>query len=379
MVEAALERIELTRVHVRGPTEWLFVRITDAAGTTGLGEATPTALDTLRSLWPRLADETVEDDASAVLALGVNDAAARADPLLGGAVSGIRGALADLFARRAGKSLSAYLGGPEAPRPVEIYANINRSLRPDDDGPVGRSPAAFASAARAAVEAGFRTVKCAPFDEARAPFARSGLPEEARPGLERLAAVRAALGPDVPLYVDCHRRFTLDAALALEPELRTLGIAWFEEPVDVLREPDVMSAIARASAITVAGAEQGYGADLFGRLIAEDALDVVMPDVVLCGGPVEAARAARAAEAIRPGSASLHCPSGPVSLLHSAHVMAAAGASRPLEHAVHEVPWRAGLLAPRELFNAGAREIPGGPGLGAVLDEALLVKRGEPA
>ena len=376
---AALERIELMRVHVRGRTDWLFVRITDAAGTTGLGEAPPRALDTLRSLWQRLAGAPIEDDPGAVAALAVDDDAARADPLLGAAVSGIRGALADLFARRAGQSLSAYLGGPEAPPPVELYANINRSLLPDDEGPVDRSPGASASAARAAVDAGFRTVKCAPFDEVQAPFVRRGLPEEARPGLERLAAVRAAIGPQVPLFVDCHRRFTRDTALALEPELRALDIAWFEEPVDVLRKPDAMRAIARAAAMTVAGAEQGYGADLFERLIAEDTLDVVMPDVVLCGGPVEAVRAVRAVGAIRSGSASLHCPSGPVSLLHSAHVMAAAGASRPLEHAVHEVAWRADLLAPPELFDAGAREIPGGPGLGAVLDEAVLAAHGEPA
>ncbi len=375
----ALTRLELTRIHVRGPTDWIFLRITDADGVTGLGEVVPRAVDALRGLWPRLDSVTVEDDPGVVATLGVGDEAARADPVLGAAVSSLRGALADLFARRAGQSLCAYLGGPAAPSPVEVYANVNRSMLPDDEGPRDRSAAAFASAARAALDAGFRAVKCAPFDEARAPFAREGLPEEARPGLARLAAVRAEIGPAVPLYVDCHRRFTLDAALALEPELRALGVVWFEEPVDVLAEPEAMRAVREASAIDVPGAEQGYGVDLFGALIREETLDVVMPDVLLCGGPVEAVQAARAVEAIRPGSASLHCPSGPVSLLQSAHVMAAAVASRPLEHAVHEAMWRAELLSPRESFLDGAREIAAGPGLGAVLDEAVLAHRGEPA
>ena len=192
------------------------MRITDASGVRGLGEVVPRALDALRGLWPRLDGATVEDDPGVVAMLGVGDEAARADPVLGAAVSSVRGALADLFARRAGQSLCAYLGGPAAPSPVEVYANVNRSMLPDDEGPRDRSPAAFAEAARAALDAGFRAVKCAPFDEARAPFAHEGLPEEVRPGLARVAAVRAEIGPDVPLYVDCHRRFSLDAALALE-------------------------------------------------------------------------------------------------------------------------------------------------------------------
>jgi galactonate dehydratase len=377
-VTAALDRLELTRVHVRGPTDWLFVRVTDAHGTTGLGEAVPRALDAIRRLWARLVGTSVEDDAAVATLLGVAGVeGATTDEL--SAASSLRGALADLFARRAGQSLCAYLGGPDAPPPVEVYANINRSMLPDDEGPRDRSPAAFASAARAALHAGFRTVKCAPFDEVRAPFDERGLPTATAAGLERLAAVRAEIGPDVPLFVDCHRRFDLDAALALEPELRGLGVVWFEEPVDVLALPEAMTQLRSASAIDVPGAELAHGAALFERLIAGRTLDVVMPDVLLCGGPVEAARAARAAEAIRPGSASLHCPSGPVSLLHSAHVTAAVGALRPLEHAVHEAPWRAGLLAPRETFADGALVVPPGPGLGAVLDEALLAEHGEPA
>jgi galactonate dehydratase len=377
-VKPVLERLELTRVHVRGPTDWLFVRVTDSEGTTGLGEAVPRALDAIRALWPRLEGAPAEDDAAAAAQLDVADAEGPTTDELA-AASALRCALADLFARRVGQSLCAYLGGSESPSPVEVYANINRSMLPDDEGPRDRSPAAFAAAARAALDAGFGTVKCAPFDEARAPFDTSGLPSGAMPGLERLAAVRAEIGPDVPLYVDCHRRFDLDASLALEPELRALGVVWFEEPVDVLAAPEAMRAIRDASMIDVPGAELAHGARLFERLIAEGTLDVAMPDVLLCGGSVEAAAAARAVEAIRPGSASLHCPGGPVALLHSAHVTAAVGASRPLEHAVHEAPWRSELLTPRETFEAGALVIPPGPGVGAWLDEAVLAARGEPA
>jgi galactonate dehydratase len=85
----------------------------------------------------------------------------------------------------------------------------------------------------------------------------------------------------------------------------------------------------------------------------------------------------RALEARRSGSVSLHCPSGPVSLLASAHVMAAAAAARPLEHAVHEVDWRAELLDPPERSVDGALAIPAGAGLGATLNRSTIARRAQ--
>ena len=47
---------------------------------------------------------------------------------------------------------------------VELYANINRSLLPNNDGPVDRSPQSFLKMAKRAKDAGFKRIKCAPFD-----------------------------------------------------------------------------------------------------------------------------------------------------------------------------------------------------------------------
>ena len=61
---------------------------------------------------------------------------------------------------RAQLPLAEYLrmeGGTqgEVPDKVELYANINRSMLPDDHGPVDRSPDAFAAAAATAVRGRF--------------------------------------------------------------------------------------------------------------------------------------------------------------------------------------------------------------------------------
>lgn len=373
----ALRRWDLVRVPVRGPTHWIVAELGDDAGGSGLAEVPAFALAETLRLWGRLRGRDPGSDAEALTLLDVSDGDASGDRALAAAVSALRNALADLLARRAHVSLCEYLGGPATPGPVAVYTNINRSLLPDDHGPVDRSPTAFAAAARRAVAAGFRAIKCAPFDECRSPFSAPGLPPEARPGLARLRAVRDAIGPDVQLFVDCHQRFDVPSALALEPQLFALDVAWFEEPIDALVNPAGSHRIREAARMPVPGAEAGYGASAFLPLVAEGAIDVAMPDVRLCGGVVEAVHIARALEKQRPGSVSLHCPSGPLSLLASAHVMAAAETTRPLEHAVHEVTWRAELLDPPERFEHGGLVIPPGPGLGADLNRSAVARRRE--
>ena len=303
------------------------------------------------------------------------------DGVAASAVSSLRAAVADALARRAQLPLVEYLrmeGGlaGEVPDKVELYANINRSMLPDDHGPVDRSPDAFATAASTAVDAGFRTVKCAPFDECRSPFESTGLPPEADAGLERVRMVRQTIGDGVRLFIDCHSRFDIDSAIELGDELGSIGIDWFEEPVDPVRLTEDLLRIRDSVDLPFAGAEHGYGLSLFRSLIESEALDIVMPDVLHCGGPVEAFLIGCELESSNPGSVSLHCPSGPVSLATSAHATAAFGNALPMEHAVNEVDWRAEVLEPRERVVDGHFEFSGEPGIGGVLDYSTVFARG---
>ena len=367
-------------VHVRGPTDWTFFELAGADGSVGLAEissgaATDAAVAVVVQLAGRLRGERLADEADIVPKLGLSADDMEADRALATAVSGLRCAVADAQARRAGVPLVRFLGGTRASS-VELYANINRSMLPDDDGPVDRRPAAFAAQARRARQDGFATLKCAPFDECRSPFAGPGIPREALTGLDRVAAVREAIAPEARLFVDCHGRFDLDSALALEPELRRLEVAWYEEPVHSTEEREALRRVREASEIPVAGAETAYGLGAFEAFVADGVLDIVMPDVKHCGGPGEAAAIGRALEARCPGSVSMHCPSGPVSLLASAPATAAFRPKLPLEHAVYEADWRADVLEPAERVEGGALVLPGGPGLGARLNERLVARRG---
>ena len=367
-------------VHVRGLTDWTFFELAGADGSAGLAEissgaATDAAVAVVAQLAGYLRGERLADESDVVPKLGLSADDMEADRALATAVSGLRCAVADAQARRAGVPLVRFLGGTRASS-VELYANINRSMLPDDDGPVDRRPAAFAAQARRAREDGFVTLKCAPFDECRSPFAEPGIPRDALPGLDRVAAVQEAVAQEARLFVDCHGRFDLDSALALEPELRRLGVAWYEEPVHSTEEREALRRVREASEIPVAGAETAYGLGAFEAFVADRVLDVVMPDVKHCGGPGEAAAIGRSVESRHSGSVSMHCPSGPVSLLASAHATAAFGPNLPLEHAVYEVSWRADVLEPAERVEGGALVLPDGPGLGARLNEGIVEQRG---
>ncbi len=116
------------------------------------------------------------------------------------------GAGAHRPARGGGGNAHGAACSPAMPRAaVPAYANINRSV-------TDRAPAGFADAARRAVAAGYRAVKLAPFDGVIAQdAAHTPIDARTRDGLDRVFAVRDAVGPRVAVMVDCHWRFDVDA------------------------------------------------------------------------------------------------------------------------------------------------------------------------
>lgn len=379
--------LSFNAIHVRAKTEWVHLSLGDGAVATGQGEITSTQLASevapvAARLANRLRGERITSDTDVLTLNNLTAEQLEEDQVLATAVSGLRCAVTDALAQLVQMPMVDYLrelydhGDGVAERRVQLYSNINRSMLPDDNGLVDRSPDSFAEMAQRAMEAGFTTAKCAPFDECRAPFSSSGLPREAEMGLDRIRSAKAIIGPDRKLLVDCHSRFDLESGLALEPELREADVGWYEEPVDPIKNTDDLRKIRDKAEMPIAGAEHGYGVGLFTRLMEEDALDVVMPDVKFCGGPAEAYLIGRELEARWKDSVSMHCPSGPLSLLASAHATAAFGAEIPLEHAVYEVEWRRETMEPFEQIDSGYFVLPDGYGLGGRVDPVAIAMRG---
>ena len=127
-----------------------------------------------------------------------------------------RAGLLRAMARAAGVPVWQWLGGKRRDR-VPVYANINRAT-------VDRTPDGCGRAAAAAVAQGFGGVKIAPFDGVL-PDAldRAETRMAIDVGVERLYAMRAAIGPSVHLMADCHWRFDLPTARAVLERWPTRG------------------------------------------------------------------------------------------------------------------------------------------------------------
>lgn len=369
-----IDRVRFAEVKASEATTWTCVEVLDVQGLTALAEITCGAntADAVRltsELAARLNGQEIADESEIEGLLGLAAPDMQANMALATAVSALRTAVSDLKAQQAGVTLTEELGG--APQEsILLYANINRHLLTRD-----RSPASFGRAAELAVSRGFGIVKCAPFDGVRPPCAREEILDVARLGIERVAAVRSAVGEDITVLVDCHSRFEPHTAPLVAEQLALSNIGWFEEPVEPTKDADGLARITREVSMITAGGESGYGRDFFRDIVAMDALNVVMPDVKYCGGLAEARESGIAAMAAG-GDVSLHSPSGPVSLIGGGHATAAMPGALHLEHAVYEADWRAELVLPHERVENGRLWLPQGAGLGAALNDTIVKRYG---
>ncbi len=362
-----LASLETRFVPVNHRGGWLFVQVRTDGGLVGVGEASHSDDDrrcaaVMNAMGERLRGRELLD-----IQPRWNELLPLAEGRCGQtALSAIEQALWDLLGQSAGQPVHRLLGGALREK-VPLYANINR-------GNSERSPASFARRAAAAASAGFRAVKLAPFDEVMPRI--HGSPEArwaaAQPGLERVAAVRQALGSGTALFVDCHWRFDESTAIRVAGRLAEMDVCWFEDPVPA-DDFDAYGRVAAAVPMPMAGGETLFGVDAFARLARSQGVRTVMPDVKHCGGISVARSVAAVADAFGVAT-SLHNPSGPIGTAASLQVSATLANCSYLEYQWDEAPWRMELVEPAETISDGCIEVTGAPGLGVRLNEALLRK-----
>lgn len=277
------------------------------------------------------------------------------------ALSGLEQALWDIAGQVYGVPTCELFGGRLADR-VRNYANINRATN-------DRSPADFARLAANAVRDGFTAIKLASFDG----FPKDAAKVEAhiRQGIECIAAVREAIGPDHHLLVDAHSNFTVERGVKLAAELEKYNLFWLEEVTRGIRG---LAEINRAAKMNTAGGEDLFGVKEFLPYVAGGAVDILMPDVKYCGGMLELKKIAALGE----GAGlmiSPHGPASPVGNLAAAHVCVTIPNFAILECAYGETDWRGELLDPAEKMEAGGHlAVSGRPGFGAKLNEKMLAR-----
>jgi L-alanine-DL-glutamate epimerase-like enolase superfamily enzyme len=259
------------------------------------------------------------------------------------AASGVDIACWDLRAQHAGRPLCRLLG---AARAVPVYASGGLYRDGSDAAAVGREMAGYAAR-------GFTAVK----------LKIGALAAEA--DIERVAAVRAAVGENVAILVDAVGAYGVGTAVAMAERLARLRVAAFQAPVAYDRVDD-LAAVTRRSPIPTIGIETEPALDGFRCLLERRAVSMLQPCVTLCGGISGALRVIDlAATAGTP--VTLQCFSTAVAEAASFHVAAARAAVASVEyHMFHDNLYERFPPAWRTIVD-GCVAMPETPGLGVTL------------
>src|SRR6266581_8641489 len=136
------------------------------------------------------------------------------------ALSAIEQAMWDIAAKACGQPVYNLLGGPCRER-IRVYANGW------SDG--AGTPEQVALRACEVVARGFTALKFDPFSNPwRTHIGRA----EEDLAVERVRAVREAVGDEVEILVEVHRRLAPNEAIRIARRLEPLRPFWYEEPID---------------------------------------------------------------------------------------------------------------------------------------------------
>ena len=265
------------------------------------------------------------------------------------ALSGIDMALWDIRGKAAGMPLYELLGGSR--RRLPAYAGGIA---------LGYQPAAsLADEAREYVEQGYRAVKL-----------RIG--DTVANDIERVTAVRKALGSEIDILTDANTAYTIAQARRVLPALADIQAGWLEEPFACNDFASYREAARITPLVPLAAGENHFMRFEFAQMLEARAVQVWQPDLSKTGGITEAARIAAMASAFR---IPINAHSSATGLNHAAtlHFLAATENAGYFEACVSRFNPLRDMFGQTFAIGAdGCVEPPSGPGLGVEVDEAVF-------
>lgn len=174
--------------------------------------------------------------------------------------SAVESAVVDLLARSRGLSIASWL---RADHDADVLVNGLVALE---------GPAQAATDAAGLVAAGLRCLKV------------KGGGESLSATVQRIEAVRAAVGPGVGLRLDLNGSLAPEPAAALLEALASFDLEYVEQPIGVGHGPAAMATLRRGSPVAIAADESIDGLQAARESIAADAVDVIVVKPARVGG-----------------------------------------------------------------------------------------------
>jgi galactonate dehydratase len=277
------------------------------------------------------------------------------------ALSGIEQALWDITGKKLGVPVYTLLGGACRDK-IRVYAN----------GWYGgaKTPEALAEKARQVIARGFTALK---FDPLPGPWRTYVSKDIERQAIRNVQAVREAVGPEVDILVEMHRRLAPMHAIKIARAIEPYQPFWYEEPV-LAENLEALAAAKRAINIPVVTGEELYTKFEFREVFEKQAADIINPDVCNVGGILELKEIAAMAEPYFVVVSPHNYNSTTVGLAATLQVSACIPNFLITEYFVNLEPFGKSIaVRPFEVVN-GYIQLPDTPGLGLELDEAALAR-----
>ena len=277
------------------------------------------------------------------------------------AVSGIEHALWDITGKAAGMPVHMLIGGACRDK-IRVYAN--------GWGGGGGGPEQLAERAQEVVEMGFTAMK---FDPIPGPWRTFVSKDVENAAIENVRAVREAVGWDVDILVEMHRRLAPMHARRIGREIEQYRPFWYEEPV-LAENIDALAAVKRDVNIPIVTGEELYTKFEFREVFEKQAADILNPDVCNVGGILELKEIAAMAEPYYVVVSPHNFNSTTLGLAATIQVSAAIPNFLITEYFVNLEEFGKDIAKqPFEVEN-GYIKVPDTPGIGIDLDEDSLAK-----
>ncbi|WP_175639339.1 galactonate dehydratase [Metabacillus schmidteae] len=193
--------------------------------------------------------------------------------------------------------------------------------------------------------------------------------------VEKLSAIRNAVGTEMDIAIDFHGRVSPAMAIRLAAAFEPYYPMFIEEPC-LPENVEAMVKIANSTTIPIATGERLYTKWGFREVIEKQAVSIVQPDLCHAGGIFESKKIAALAETYY-GAVAPHNPLGPISLAACIQLDACTPNFLIQEHPTldDKSDLGHGILKNSFKIEDGYIEIPKSPGLGIEVDEEALKER----
>jgi L-alanine-DL-glutamate epimerase-like enolase superfamily enzyme len=367
-----------------GPSPCPIIRLDTSQGVYGLGE--------------------VRDGASATYALFLKSRVVGENPLQldklfrkikqfggharqGGGVCGIEMALWDIAGKVYNAPVYAMVGGGKFRDKIRVYADTTESKDPKIYAQRMKERKEVMGLTWLKMDLGVEMVSDAPgtltgpselspWEESMLehPFIANEVTDKGIAMLEQyVAAVRDAVGMEIPLSMDHLGHLGVKSIIRLGKAYEKYNLSWMEDVIP-WTYTDLLKQISDQSPTPILTGEDIYLKEPFKVLCERHAVSKIHPDLATSGGILETHKIGDMAEEYGVPMA-MHFAGTPISCKANVHCAAVTQNFLALENHSLDVPWWSSLTqeyAKTPIVNHGWIEVPDRPGLGVTLNEDVV-------